>query len=179
MPLTRKRVLVTGGAGFLGSHLCERLLRDGQGGDADGDALAWQVLHQGDESAALRAEQVVGWHPDVGEEQLRGVLGVHAELFQVPAAEEAGHAALDHEQADPPVPGGRIGARRHDHEVAELAVRDERLLPVQQVMVTRTDRGTAYPLQVAARPRLGHRDRRDQLPGAVAGEPALPLLRRA
>jgi UDP-glucuronate decarboxylase len=29
MSLTRKRVMVTGGAGFVGSHLCERLVQDG------------------------------------------------------------------------------------------------------------------------------------------------------
>ena len=37
----RKRVLVTGGAGFLGFHLCERLLQDGH------DVLCIDILYTG------------------------------------------------------------------------------------------------------------------------------------
>src|SRR5205823_14534276 len=104
------------------------------------------------------AEQVGGRHLYVGEEQLRGVLRVHAELVQVPAAGEAGHAPLHHEQADPPVPGVRVCARYHDHDVGQLAVGDEGLLAVQDVGVAVADRGRADPLQVAACAGLGHRD---------------------
>ena len=72
-----------------------------------------------------------------------------------------------------------VGACHHDHDVGQLPVGDERLLAVQHVAVSVADRGGADALQVAARAGFGHRDRRDQLARAVAGEPSVPLLRRA
>ncbi len=103
---------------------------------------------------------------------------MHAELVQVPAAGEAGHAALGHQQADAAVPGVGVGAGHDDHEVGELPVGDEGLLAVQPVAVPVADGGGPDALQVTARPGLGHGDGRDELTGAVAGQPPLFLLRR-
>src|SRR5215468_1012041 len=104
---------------------------------------------------------------------------MHADLVQVPSPAEARQAAFDYQQADSPTAGGRVGARDDDHQVTELAVGNERLLPVEDVAVAVFDRRGPDALQVTAGGRLSHRDRRDQLSGAVAGQPALSLLGRA
>jgi len=48
-------------------------------------------VHELDEALALLAQQVGGGDLDVGEEQLGGVLGVLADLLEVPAPVEAVH----------------------------------------------------------------------------------------
>ena len=68
----------------------------------DQEALARQLGHQLVEALALlRAEQIVGRHPDVVEEQLRRVLRIEADLVELPAAAEAlDLVGLDDEQRD-------------------------------------------------------------------------------
>ena len=92
---------------------------------------------------------------------------------------EPGHAALHHQQADPPVPGVRVGPGHHDDQIAQLPVGDEGLLAVEHVGVPIADRGGADALQVAARAGLAHRDGGDELARAVPRQPAVPLLRGA
>ena len=122
------------------------------------------------------AEAVGDGNPGVGEEQLRRVLGVHADLLEVAAALEAGRVALDDDERHPAVALARVGLDRGDHEVGVDAVRDERLRPVDDVVVAVAHSCRRHRRQVGADARLGHRDRRDQLTGTDAGQPALLLF---
>lgn len=63
MSLMRKRILVTGGAGFLGSHLCERLIRDGH------DVLCVDNYFTG------RKDNIAHLHDDPNFEALRHDVG--------------------------------------------------------------------------------------------------------
>jgi len=53
---TGKRVLVTGAAGFLGSHLCEQLLERGH------EVLCVTTLYQA-HATTSKAKEILGWEP--------------------------------------------------------------------------------------------------------------------
>jgi hypothetical protein len=73
-------------------------------------------------------------------------------------------------------PGAAQGAGTGDdhRDVTVLAVGDERLLPVEDVLVTVAHRPGEQTLQVAAGRRLAHRDRADSLARQHARQPGLP-----
>ena len=70
----------------------------------------------------------------------------------------------------------RVGLGHHDHQVGVDAVGDERLGSVEDVVVAFFDRPGLDALKITASARFGHGDRRDHLPGAELGQPALLLL---
>ena len=86
------------------------------------------------------------------------------------------HAALDDEEGDALVARVGVGAADHDDQVGQDAVGDEGLRPVEDVVVARVDRSRTDPLEVGAGARLGHRDRRHEVAGDAARQPALLLL---
>ena len=119
---------------------------------------------------------MIGRHAHVLEEQLRRVLRLHADLLEIAAALETFALRLDGDQR------GALGAERgiglgdHDHEIGELAVRDEGFGAVDDPMVAVHHGRGLDRLQVGARARLGHGDGRDQFAGAGLGNPLLLLL---
>ena len=76
----------------------------------------------------------------------------------------------------PCAPQRGVGLRHDDDEVGEFTVGDERLLPVEDPLVTVTHRRGPYPGEVAAGTRLAHRDGGHDVTGAEPRQPPLTLL---
>jgi hypothetical protein len=136
---------------------------------SDRESLLGEVGDEVPKPLTLLTEPVRHRHTHVGEEQLGGVLGVHADLVEVAPPLEALHAALEDQQRHPGVLQRRIGLHRGDHEIGVDAVGDDRLGTVDDVVVAVADRRGGHRGKVGADARLGHRDRGDLAAGADVG----------
>ena len=129
----------------------------------DREALLHQLGHQQLPAAVLLAEQVLDRHAHVLEEQLRGVLRLVAGLLQVAALAVAGGRRVDQQQRHAARLQRRLGLHHQQRQVADDAVGDEGLRAVDDVVVAVPLSARADAAQVAARSRLGHADRGDDL----------------
>ena len=87
-----------------------------------------------------------------------------------------GRFELDEEEGHAARAGGRIRLRRQNDDVAELAVRDEDLLTVDQIVIAVAPGLGAYSLEIAARVGLGHAKRTDRLAPNHFRQPVSLLL---
>jgi hypothetical protein len=116
-------------------------------------------------------------HAHIVEEQLRGVLRLQPHLVELAAAAEAlCTIGLHQQQAHALGPGLAFGLGHHDDQVGVLAVGDEGLGAVDQIVIAVAAGEGAHGLQVGAGAGLGHRDRRGQLARHHARQPALLLV---
>src|SRR5699024_4060754 len=137
----------------------------------DGQTFLWQVLHQVDEARPFGPDEVLGGHAHVLEEQLGGVLRLHADLVEVAPTLEAGHAALDDQAGKALRTGVGVGLPDHHDQVGVDAVGDEGLLPVEDEVVTVSYRTGPDALQVTSGTGFGHGDGADELAAGETGQP--------
>ena len=119
----------------VGDGVLHRRLDGGDRLDGDDQPLLRQLLHELDEAHAGAAQQIVGRHADIVEEQLRRVLRLHADLLEIAAALEALGRRLDGDQRRALGAELGVGLGDHDHQVGELAVADEGLRAVDHPVI--------------------------------------------
>ncbi|MNP05848.1 hypothetical protein D3C76_978090 [compost metagenome] len=147
-------------------------------GRANGDlrTLVRQLLHQGVEALAFdAAEQAVDRDFDVIEEHFRGVCRLHADFVQALAAAETRQRGVDQEDRDALGTALWIGLRDHRDHVAHLAVGNEGLGTIDNVLVALLHRAGVHGLQVGTGARFGHGDGADHLTGGDFRQPVLFL----
>jgi hypothetical protein len=117
-------------------------------------------------------------HAAVVEEELGGVLPRHPDLVQrAPAPKPVEAIGLDHHERNAFRATGRgIGLRDQHDQVPDLAVGDERLRAVDDVMFAAAHGSRADALQIGSGRGFGHRDRADQLAARHSRQPALLLV---
>ena len=112
-----------------------RTLRDPERLRGDAGPRAVEDAHRDPEPLALLADDGLGGHAAVGEEDLAGRRALDAHLRLDAADLEPGRVRLDEEARDPPVPGCRVGLREDRVQPCDARVRDEPLRAVEDVLV--------------------------------------------
>ena len=145
--------------GLLQGQLCGHV-----GHDRQAQALALEVGHDAGETGILRADQVLHRHLAVVEEQLSGIRGPPAHLFQLAANAKTRRALLHQQQADA-AKALTAGAHRHRVVIGTHAAGDEGLAAIDAVVIAVAHSAGLEIGHVGATGGLGHRQRHDLLAG--------------
>ena len=154
-------------------------LHGGHRGDGHQQPLLRQLAHHDAKAAAFRAQQILQRNAHVGEEQLGGVLRMHAHLVEVAAAREPRPIGRHQQQADSSCPLRQIGLAGQQHQIRDLAVGNEQLLAIDAPVGAIALGPGADGSQVAAGAGLRHADGPDHFTPRHRRQPGLLLLLRA
>ena len=142
-------------------------------------AFAGQFVHQVGEAFAFTAEDLVGAHFHVFEEQLGGVRSVVAHFFQITTTSEARQGAVHGEQGHAFGAGIGVSLGGEYDDVAVLAISDEGFLAADAVAIAVLVGTGFHALQVGTGTWLGHADGAHGFTADHFRQPGLFLLFRA
>src|SRR3954454_6778519 len=152
---------------------------DADAAGGGGDTALFERVHRDLEPVSLLADEVLGRHLDVLEEELAGRPRPDAELVLGVARREPLHALLEDEGADSLVAGSGIGLREDERVISDGRVRDPVLLTVEDVGVTFAPRRRPHRRDVGAGVRLGQAEACELLALRLWRQPPLLLVLRA